>query len=163
GRFDAGEAESLPRSREDARERRNGAAAPVVVASNGVAREGNRPLLPLPGIEPKASRNRRNWIIRLGGLVLLLVALGAVGSGRVPGLPDLPGLDRQENVTPTRESAATLDQPATPTPTKVVTPTPTVTPLTGSRPSLTPPPSETAIAIGVGGEDPTVTRTPTEE
>ncbi len=130
--------------------------------TNGMSRTPDWSLQPLPGIAPRAERHRRVWIIRLGGLVVLLALAGAFAIGRLPHIPAIPGTEPAgDRSTPTREVAASLAKSPTPESSRKATSTPTIMPTVTSAPKRpTPPPSETALALGVGGESPTHTSPP---
>lgn len=121
-------------------------------------RDGDWSLQPIALMSNRTDRHaRRGWAIRLSGLILLLTIAAAFGSGRVPALPgrDLASHIPDSGISapfgaddPTATIAAELAQVETPKP----EPTPTVSADQAgdpARPTL--PPSETAIALGVGG------------
>jgi endonuclease YncB( thermonuclease family) len=137
-------------------------------APGGVGRNLDWNLRPLPGLEPRSSRQgRRGWIIRLSGLVLLLAAAAFVASnvpkdtGRdiashIPGVLVEPAVS--SSPTPAAVAAA---ETATRAPTATATeplavaqvPTPTT-------PKGHPAAEQTAMALGVGGSYPTVDHLP---
>jgi hypothetical protein len=126
------------------------------------------PLKPLSGFETREERTRRGLIIRLGGLVLLLAAIGVFSSGILPSMPDItnPFSDDEPEVT---RIAQVPDEPDDRTPdnsVQVEAPTPTPTQAmpsqaTGESDHPTVVPEETAEALGVGGLNPTNTPEPT--
>jgi endonuclease YncB( thermonuclease family) len=126
------------------------------------ARHHDWNLRPLASMTSRTTRRQRKaWAIRLSGLLLLLLAAAAIGSGRLPDVPGhevashIPGstIDAANPgaVTPSPTHAALAQVPPTLTPTPPA-PTATTAPANDSAPvELTVPPMQTAIAIGVGG------------
>lgn len=142
-------------------------------------RENSWPLQPISSMSNRTSRHaRRIWAIRLSGLLLLLALAAGIGAGR---LPEIPGKEIASHIPETSINAPFSGDDPTQTPEQAVAqnvePTATSsliaadTAASGSFAGMQPttPPSQTAIALGVGGmeEDPetvapTQTPDPTE-
>lgn len=128
------------------------------------SREPNWALEPIGSMSSRSSRHaRRSWAIRLSGLVVLLTFAAAFGTGR---LPSIPGTDIAGRLPATSIDApfssneptepAQVAQAVAPTAT---TAAPVITPPDVESAQPTIPASETAIALGVGGMDGTLTAT----
>lgn len=145
----------------------------------GSIRNPNDPLKPIDGFDSKYARDRRSWVIRLVGLFLLVGIGSVIASGILPDADDIRSLLDDGTTTP-----VTVAQSSNPTPITVAqsnepTPTPTTETLdnvptsTKTGPSSSDPrnptvvPIETAVVLGVGGDDshtpppPTVPAEPT--
>lgn len=119
-------------------------------------------LQPLSAMTSRSTRKQRKaWAIRLSGLMLLILAAAAIGSGR---LPELPGHQAASHIpgstidaanpgapTPSPTHAALAQVPPTQTPTAAAPTATTNANSGGPSAQMTVPPLETAIAIGVGG------------
>ena len=110
-------------------------------AATGRDRDWN--LQPIKSMVPRASRRRRGWMLRLGGLVVLLALAAYAGSGRMPSRSDDNGSKRV---------------PAAPRVTTVAQVPPPPTTIAPEAAAV-----RTAVALGVGGPDATATATPTAQ
>jgi endonuclease YncB( thermonuclease family) len=121
--------------------------------SGRVGRDLDWNLRPMPGLAPRASRQgRRGWIIRLSGLVLLIAAAAFV----VAHIPRDSGRDIASHIPGIGDDSPAGSSP-TPTAAPGATATATEAIAVAQIPTATIDPAEqTALAIGVGGEDPTV-------
>ena len=143
------------------------------VALSASIRNPDDPLQPIPGMDSRDSRDRRSWVIRLGGLMVLFAMISGMGSGLIPGwgevkdfaYPPEPSVVAVAEVAYPTSTPATLDP--TRVPTEVAAPTETapteVAPelsTTSSAPQTSDPqaptvvPRETALALGVGAGNP---------
>lgn len=117
-------------------------------------------LQPLSAVTTRSTRKRRAWAIRLSGLLLLLLAAAAIGSGHMPSVPGrevashLPGSTINATnlgaVTPSPTHQALAQVPPTQTPTSAA-PTKPADEGNAAPAEPTSPPLQTAIAMGVGG------------
>ena len=141
---------------------------PASGAPAGINRHHDWNLQPLSAMTTRSTRKQRKaWAIRLSGLLLLLLAAAAIGSGR---LPDVPGREVASHIpgstidaanpgaaTSSPTHAALAQVPPTMTPTPPAT-TAAPAPASTSAPiELTVPPMQTAISIGVGGVEESAT------
>ena len=138
-------------------------AAPVYMSDLAPApREADWSLRPI--VSTRTDRLvRRSWAIRLSGLIALLLIAAAFGSGHMPTLPGrelsthLPDTSIEApfssgNHEPTEAPAIAQVETTTATNTPVQA-APTATAGVDNGAAATLPPSETAVALGVGGMD----------
>src|SRR5690606_21428920 len=89
---------------------------PNLLPAKLAGHESNLTLKPIAGFESREARTRKSIIIRLSGLVLLLAAIGIIGSGILPPLPDVDnpfGNDDPEITEVAQVPAATNATPST--------------------------------------------------
>jgi endonuclease YncB( thermonuclease family) len=148
-------------------------------------RNPNEPLRPIEGFDSRDERAQRAWVVRVIGLAIVVGFVGLILSGILPSLGEIR--DFVEDPEPTVVTVARVDDP-TPTPTQepaapqdqedageqvqeqAPAPTPTLTPdIAVGGPSSSEPqeptvvPAETAIALGIGSDQPTETTEPASE
>ncbi len=147
----------------------------------GSIRNPNDPIKPIDGFDSKYARDRRSWVIRLVGLFLLVGFGSIIASGILPDVDDIRGLIDNGTSTPlavaetSNPTPITVAQSVDPSPTPTIeteTSLPTAT-STLPGPSSSDPryptvvPIETAVVLGVGGDNshtpppPTATTDPT--
>jgi len=135
-----------------------------------VNRDQDWNLQPLASMSSRASRkHRRAWAIRLSGLLVLLFAAAAIGSGKFSGVP---GRELASHVPGTTIDAGTTNPSPTPLSLAQIPPTNTPTPFVqptkpandgGAPLDLAVPSVQTAIAIGVGGVEKSATISTSEQ
>lgn len=139
----------------------------------GSVRNPNDPLRPIEGFDSKYTRDRRSWVIRLVGLFAVVAIGSIIASGLLPGVNDLRGLIDDEK---TPIVIAQVEETPAETPIAIATQNTSAQPTataTRSGPSTSDPrdptviPLETAVVLGVGGEEtdspPSATSTSTAE
>ncbi|MGD9711767.1 MAG: hypothetical protein AB7V46_06855, partial [Thermomicrobiales bacterium] len=132
----------------------------------GSVRNPNDPLRPIEGFDSKLARDRRSWVIRLVGMFVLVGIGSIIASGLLPSVDDLRDLVENDKPTP---MAIAQNTEATETPAlEAASDDPTAT-ATMSGPSSSAPrdptvvPAETAVALGVGGDNSQVPAPPPTE